>query len=258
MSRFTTSDGIAIAYDYDDSAPAGDLPPVVLLHGFAVDAKMLWNATGVADALADADRRTLVIDARGHGESDKPADPSRYGEARMAQDVRELVDELSLASYDLVGHSMGAVTAMLLASRDRRVRRLVVSGVGAGIVEVGGLDTRELPPGILATAFLAEHPSQIDHPLGQAWRSFATTIGADLPALAAQAQAMHHGGVALSAIVAPTLVLAGERDNLATRPEVMADQLPEARIVKLPGADHLGTPTHPDYLPALLAFVGEA
>jgi pimeloyl-ACP methyl ester carboxylesterase len=256
MPRFTTSDGVAIAYDFDDSAP-GDAPPVVLLHGFAVDSTINWHSTGIADGLADADRKTLTVDARGHGHSAKPHDPGMYGEGRMAEDVRELIDSIGLSSYDLVGYSMGAVTALLVAARDHRVRRLVVGGVGAGIVEVGGLDQRELPGGILASAFLAEDPAMIDHPLGQAWRAFATTLGADLKALGAQTQAMHTGGVALAAIRAPTLILAGDRDNLAVRPEVLAERLSEATVRMLPKADHLGAPAHPGFLAALTEFLGE-
>lgn len=256
MPRFTTSDGVAIAYDYDDSAP-GDAPPVVLLHGFAIDSTINWGTTGITDGLADAGRKTLTIDARGHGQSDTPADPARYGEARMAEDVRELIDALEITSYDLVGYSMGAVAALLLAAHDHRVRRLVVGGVGAGIVEVGGLDQRELPGPILASAFLAEDPATIDHPLGQAWRAFVTTIGADLPALAAQVQAMHTGGVALSAIAAPTLLLSGDRDNLAARPEVLAERLQHAEIRRVPQADHLGAPSHPEFLAAIAAFLAD-
>ncbi len=171
----------------------------------------------MVDGLADADRQTLMIDARGHGGSDKPHDPARYGEARMARDVRELIDELELESFDLVGYSMGAVTALLIAADDPRVRRLVVGGVGAGVLEIGGLDQRELPPALLVPAFLADDPATIEHPFGQAWRSFADTIDADVKALAAQAQAMHTAGVDLSAIRAPTLILIGDRDNLAVR-----------------------------------------
>lgn len=256
MPRFTTSDGVAIAYDFDDSAP-GDAPPIVLLHGFAVDSQIAWNSTGIADGLADADRKTLTVDARGHGASDKPHDPGQYGEGRMAEDVRELIDAIGLATYDLVGYSMGAVTALLLAARDHRVRRLVVGGVGAGIMEVGGLDQREMPPGILAPAFLADDPATIDHPLGQAWRAFATTIGADLKALGAQTQAMHTGGVALSAINAPTLVLVGDRDNLAVRPQELSRQLRDARVRLLEKADHLGATAHPGFLEAVVEFLAD-
>ncbi|MFT4035392.1 MAG: alpha/beta fold hydrolase [Patulibacter sp.] len=259
MERFTTSDGVAIAYEYDDSAP-GELGPVVLLHGFGVNSQLSWGGVGVVDGLADAGRRTLMIDARGHGESDAPHDPARYGEQRMARDVGELVDALGFGAYDLVGYSMGAVTALLVAADDRRVRRLVAGGVGAGVLETGGVDRRELPPELVVPALLADDPRAAGtalHPLGTVWRSFVDTIGADRLALAAQLTAMHDGGVALASITAPTLVLAGASDNLAARPQLLADAIPQARLYQLPAADHLGAPSHPRFLPAITDFLAE-
>jgi len=237
MARFTTSDGVAIAYDFDDSA-RGDHPPVVLLHGFAVTSQLTWGATGVTDGLADA-----------------PDDPARYGEARMACDVRELVDALGFAAFDLVGYSMGAVAALLVAADDDRVRRLVVGGVGAGVVEVGGQDHRLLPPDLLVEAFLAEDPALIEHTLGQAWRAFATTLDANLPALAAQTRAMHGGGVALDRICADALVLVADGDNLAARPELLAQAIAGASVQRISRCDHLGAPARPEFLAALVAFL---
>ncbi|MDQ8044160.1 MAG: alpha/beta hydrolase [Solirubrobacteraceae bacterium] len=253
MARFTTSDGVAIHYDFDDSAPAGQ-PPVVLQHGFAVSGFLNFGGPGLIDALADADRRTLTIDARGHGDSDTPDDPSRYGEARMALDTRELLDHLGLEEVDLVGYSMGSIIAVLLASEDARVRRMVLGGVGAGVVELGGLDTRQLPPDILVQALRAEHTAQVEHPLGQAWRAFAMSVEADLPALASQAAAMHQAPIALDAITAETLVLVASDDGLADRPDVLAAAIPGAQLEVLPG-DHLGVVRHPRFVPAIVEFL---
>lgn len=254
MPRFTTSDGVAISYDHDDSAP-GELPPVVLLHGFAVSAQLNFGAPGVIDALADAGRSTLAIDARGHGDSDTPDDPSLYGEARMARDVIELLDELGITEYDLVGYSMGSVIALLVAASDDRVRRLVLGGVGAGIVELGGVDQRELPSELLVTALRAKDPATIEHPLGQAWRAFATTIEANLPALASQAASMHAAPIDLAAVTAPTLVLAGDADNLAARPQLLVDALPDGRLELLLAADHFGAVANPRFGPAIVEFL---
>jgi pimeloyl-ACP methyl ester carboxylesterase len=49
-----------------------------------------------------------------------------------------LLDLIGEPQFDLVGYSMGAVVALLVASEDARVRRLVVGGVGSGVVECGG------------------------------------------------------------------------------------------------------------------------
>ncbi|WP_460493429.1 alpha/beta fold hydrolase [Dactylosporangium cerinum] len=144
MDRFISFDGAGIAYQvWGGPSP---LPPVVLHHGFVVDATTNFVAPGVVAALVAAGRRVIAPDARGHGASDKPHDPDRYGEAVMARDLAGLLDTLGLDTVDLVGYSMGAVVAAVFASTDDRVRRLVLSGVGAGVVELGGLDTRAMPP----------------------------------------------------------------------------------------------------------------
>jgi pimeloyl-ACP methyl ester carboxylesterase len=253
MARFTTSDGVAISYDFDDSAPAS-LPPVVLQHGFAVSAQLNFGGPGLIDALADAGRRTIAIDARGHGDSDTPDDPSRYGEARMALDTRELLDHLGIERFDLVGYSMGAVISVLIAADDARVRRMVIGGVGAGVVELGGVDTRELPPQIIVGALRAEDPSTIEHPLGQAWRAFADTVEANRPAIASQAAAMHQSPIDLQRIQAPTLLIVATRDGLANRPEVLAEAIPGATLQRLDG-DHLGVVRHPAFVPSIVDFL---
>jgi pimeloyl-ACP methyl ester carboxylesterase len=253
MARFTTSDGVAISYDYDDSAPAG-LPPVVLQHGFAVSAQLNFGGPGLIDALADADRRTIAIDARGHGDSDTPDDPSLYGEARMALDTRELLDHLEIERFDLVGYSMGAVISVLIASHDPRVRRMVIGGVGAGVVEMGGVDTRELPPEIIVGALRAEDPDTIEHPLGQAWRAFADAVEANRPAIASQAAAMHQSPIELEHIKAATLLIVATNDGLANRPEVLANAIPGAQLQLLEG-DHLGVVRHPEFVPSIVKFL---
>ena len=104
-------------------------------------------------ALVADGRRVVAHDARGHGRSDTPHDPARYGEARMALDVAELADHLGLDAFDLVGYSMGGVTAVIVASQERRVRRLVIGGIGSAIVELGGVDTRTLSANELRAHF---------------------------------------------------------------------------------------------------------
>ena len=254
MARFTTSDGVAISYEYDDSAPAGQ-PPVVLLHGFAVSGQLNFGGPGLIDALADADRRTLVIDARGHGASDTPHDPALYGEARMALDARELIDELGFDEYDVIGYSMGSVTGAILAAQDRRVRRLVLGGVGAGVVECGGLDTREMPPVMIEQAMRAATPAEVEYPLGAAWRAFAEQVEADLIALACQSSANHRTPIALDAITAETLVIVASKDGLANRPETLAGAIKGAQYRVFEG-DHLGVVRHPGWNPAIVDFVG--
>jgi pimeloyl-ACP methyl ester carboxylesterase len=74
----TASDGVKIHY----MELAGPGTPVMLIHGYTANAEGKWFKSGLAQALA-AKHRVVAIDARGHGQSDKPHDATKYG-PRMA------------------------------------------------------------------------------------------------------------------------------------------------------------------------------
>jgi pimeloyl-ACP methyl ester carboxylesterase len=252
MPSFTTSDGLSIAYKVwgEDAA----LPPVALHHGFSASGLINWKGPGVVDALVDAGRQVVTIDARGHGESDKPHDPAFYGEARMARDVSDLIDHLGVPAIDLAGYSMGAIVALICASQEPRVRRLVTGGVGEGVVEKGGVDTRHVPNDAIVEALLAQDVSTISHPAAVPFRLFADAIGADRKALAAQASVVHAKPIALDSIGAPTLVIAGDDDPLAVHPERLAAAIPGARSL-LVGGDHRTAVANPAFAQAIVDFL---
>lgn len=252
MERFTSFDGAGIAYQV--WGEPSQLPPVVLHHGFVVDATTNFVGPGIVAALVAAGRRVVAPDARGHGASDKPHDPARYGEPAMARDLGCLLDTLGCATADVVGYSMGAVVAAIFAAGDPRVRRLVLSGVGAGVVELGGLDTRVMPPAEVAAVLLTSSPAAIEASPAAAFRLLADALGADRVALAAQVHAAHRTPIALGAITAPTLVLVGRDDALAARPEVLAGAIPGARW-RVVGGDHMTAVRAPAYAPALVEFL---
>ncbi|MER6674094.1 alpha/beta hydrolase [Streptomyces sp. NPDC000983] len=253
MPQFDAADGTAIAYKVWERD--SDLPLVLLHHGFIASGLTNWELPGVVSALASAGRRVATVDARGHGLSGKPHDPSRYGESLMARDVIALIDLLGEERVDLVGYSMGAVVALLTAARDRRIRRLVVGGVGAGVVECGGVDTRVVDGGALRHALLTDDPASVTDPTAAAFRAFVDATGGDRPALAAQAAAAHSEPIALAAIEAETLVLAGRDDPLAVRPATLAAALPRATL-RLVEGDHLAALRDPAFTEALVGFLG--
>ncbi len=252
MRSFRTWDGLRIAYR--GWGTESEMPPVVLIHGFAADAISNWQATGVVDALVDSGRRVLAPDARGHGSSEKPHDPARYGEPKMARDLSSLLDTLGLARVDLVGYSMGAIVALILASLDERVRRLVVGGVGAGVVECGGVDRRAVPAGSIIDALRVDDPSTLSEPGAKVFRALADSLDADREALLAQARAVHRGGVALERISAPTLVLAGDHDPLAVRPELLSGAIGGATLRILRG-DHISALVDPTFRESIVEFL---
>lgn len=228
-------------------------PPIVLHHGFAVDSNLNWVAPGIVDALVRTGRQVVAIDARGHGRSEKPHDPDRYGETAMARDLMLLIDQLGASEVDLVGYSMGAVVALITAAEDGRVRRLVVGGVGAAVVELGGVDTRIVPNEMLIGALLADDPAQVP-PAATPFRMLADAIGGDRVALAAQARSVHCDPIPLGQITARTLVVVGDADPLAARPEVLTAAIPEASLVVVPG-DHQLAVLSPLFSSAIVNFL---
>jgi pimeloyl-ACP methyl ester carboxylesterase len=252
--RTVTDDGVGIAWYRWVPDAVGEDVPVVLQHGFVSSATGNWDNTGVVGALLDAERVVLAIDARGHGRSDAPHDPARYGEARMARDVSAVVDDIRVPEFDLVGYSMGAIVSLLAAASDPRVRRLVVGGVGAGVVELGGLDTRHASVDALVHALTTDDVAGIPAAM-RGFRRMADANGSDRLALAAHASVRHADPIDLAAIEASTLVLAGADDPLAVRPQVLADAIPDARLQLVRG-DHLAALRDPAFTEALVAHVG--
>jgi pimeloyl-ACP methyl ester carboxylesterase len=257
MDLLTTSDGVSIAYHtfWPTNLMPG-LPPVVLQHGFAADSVANWLRPGVVDALLAAGRHVIAVDARGHGQSDTPHDPAFYGESRMADDLSELFTALELPEVDLVGYSMGAIVSLVLASQDHRVRRLIAGGVGAGVAEMGGVDSRHLELSALAAALRADDIASITDPVARSFRQFAESTGADRFALAAQAESVHQRSIPLERITARSLVLVGDADPLAVRPHVLANAIPGALFCVIPG-DHLGAVGAAEFAPTIVQFLGE-
>jgi pimeloyl-ACP methyl ester carboxylesterase len=252
IKSFESSDGIRLAYQ--EWGEPSEAPPVVLHHGFVADADANWVRTGVVAALRAAERWVIAPDARGHGRSQKPQDPASYGEQRMAQDLARLLDVIGAPRVDLVGYSMGAVVCLLLASADARVRRLVVGGVGAGVVECGGVDRRSLSSEAIIEALSAQDASKLTDAGALAFRRLADAVGADRVALIAQASSVYRDGVELERIAAPTLVLAGDEDPLAVRPSLLSAAIPDARLQMVSG-DHMAATVDANFAGSIVAFL---
>jgi pimeloyl-ACP methyl ester carboxylesterase len=254
VKSFKTWDGLEISYQEWGDVETGGLPPVVLHHGFVANADANWVATGVVNALTTAGRLVIAPDARGHGRSEKPHDPDRYGEDRMARDLAVLLGTIDVQQIDLVGYSMGAIVSLLFASTDERVRRLVIGGVGAGVIECGGVDRRAVPNDAIVEALTIADTSELEVPEAVAFRQLADALGADHKALAAQARSVYRGEIALERISAPTLLLAGETDPLAIRPQVLADAIPDATLKMLTG-NHIEALGDPRFRQSIVNFL---
>lgn len=105
----------------------GSGPLVVLLHGHLLGSQC-WLDGGFAEVFT-RDHTVALIDALGHGQSDKPADPAAYRLKEQAGRVVAVMDALGFETADVIGHSMGAWTGAGIARQfPHRLRSLTLGG----------------------------------------------------------------------------------------------------------------------------------
>lgn len=250
METVQSRDGTTIAYER-----AGSGPPLVLLHGAGAD------HTLYAPLLSrlQASFTTHAVDRRGHGAS---GDAPTYAPEREVEDALAVLEAIG-DDVDLVGHSSGAVLALMVAPHTRRVRRLALYEPPLDVQE-----RRHSPTlagwlrAILASGdelgatrtFLREGPGMTERELDRleqspAWPSFlaaARTYPYDAELVAGYALDPE----ALRAIAMPTLLVLGDASPPFVRAgvEALASALPHRRLVVLPGQGHAAHRSAPDVL----------
>jgi len=115
--------GVQIHY-----ALEGEGPPLVLQHGFS-DSLESWYEFGYVDALKQ-DYQLILVDARGHGASDKPHDPEAYDPHSHAADIVAVLDALALSKVHFFGYSMGGRIGFGMAKdASDRILALILGGM---------------------------------------------------------------------------------------------------------------------------------
>src|ERR1700690_4117299 len=105
------------------SAPANGRP-LVLLHGLLLSQEM---HRPLAEDLAARGNRVITLDLLGHGESDRPRDMWRYSMSIFGEQVIGLMDHLEIEQAVVMGTSLGANTALEIASvAPERLRGMVI------------------------------------------------------------------------------------------------------------------------------------
>ena len=236
MTEFiTASDGVQLAFER-----AGEGPPVDLVHGFGSSRMQNWKSTGWYGGLTQAGFAIVAMDCRGHGDSDKPHDMAVYGHDRMAHDVIAVMDACGLAQPLVCGYSMGGFIGLrLLASHPARVAKLAVCGVGENYLKDSV--TSPAARAMLADALLTPDKDSIADARAKMFRAFADQPGKDRFALAACMRAMspHLPHATLAAMTRPILVVCGDKDDTAGRPEPLAAAFAHGQAVIVPGKDHM-------------------
>jgi proline iminopeptidase len=216
-----------------------------------------------------AERTLILLDPRGTGDSERPADRSDYALEAYAADVEDVRERLGLDRLDLLGHSHGGFVAMTWAgTHPDRVARLVLANTAPRFTDrirerrmERVAEHRGQPYFEDGVAALMEQQAgnySNDQELADLYvraGSVLVSPGEDLGPIADafirsgfNADALKHFNEHLAAtmdlrpllprIDAPTLVLTCDRDAFAPGAEEIAAELPDATLATIPGADH--------------------
>ena len=227
-------------------ADSGSGEALVLLHPFPFD-RRLW--AGIGDALA-ARFRVITVDARGFGES-APPPGGRFGMDDLADDVAGLLDALGVRRATLLGMSMGGYAALAFAARHgARLARLVLADTRAAADTAEARAKREQAIALLRAGAVRAYldgslPRLLSPGAPPALVAFARPRAEDradrlIAGLEALRDRPDRTGV-LAGIACPTLVVAGEADQVTPAAEMraMAAAIPGAQFVAVAGAGHL-------------------
>jgi poly(3-hydroxyalkanoate) depolymerase len=226
----------------------GSGPPLLLLTGIGANIEM-WQPFG----RLMRGREVIALDAPGTGLSERPRYPLRMG--GLARVVATLMDELSLASSDVLGYSFGGLLALELAHRaPEKVRRLVLCATAQGLPVV---PPNPLPALMLMTPARYYHPRllrlMIPHIAGGRTRRDPALLelqaGARLlrpPQLLGYTFQLYaaSGWTSvpwLRSVTQPALIIAGDDDPIIplANPRIMARLMPAAQLRVVAGGGHL-------------------
>jgi poly(3-hydroxyoctanoate) depolymerase len=226
----------------------GSGPPLLLLTGIGANIEM-WQPFG----RLLRGREVIALDAPGTGLSERPRYPLRMG--GLARVVAAVMDELGLASSDVLGYSFGGLLALELAHRaPDRVRRLVLCATAQGLPVV---PPNPLPALMLLTPARYYHPRllrlMIPHIAGGRTRRDPALLdiqaGARLlrpPQLLGYAFQLYaaSGWTSvpwLRGVTQPALIIAGDDDPIVplANPRILARLMPAARLRVVAGGGHL-------------------
>jgi pimeloyl-ACP methyl ester carboxylesterase len=227
---YATNQGIRIHYQVE-----GEGPPLVFQHGFSSNLES-WYDAGYVHALQH-DYQLILIDARGHGASDKPHDPEAYTLQRRVGDIVTVLDHLHIAKAHFFGYSMGGWIGFGLAQyAPERFHTLIIGGSHPYARSMD--DQRQaLRKGIEQgrEAYVADLEA-LDGPLSL--RRKARALAADLEAFLAASQDRPSLEAVLPTMTMPCLLFAGGADPLYPAVRECVKQMPNVTFFSLPDLGH--------------------
>lgn len=229
--------GVNLAYQVHQPKRArAESLPVLLVHGFASNQQINWVSTGWVKHLMDLGFVVITMDNRGHGQSQKFYALDDYSLATMAQDCLNLLGFLDIAQAHVLGYSMGArIAAVMAINHPGRIGKLILGGNGDNMIRGSG-DWTAVRDGLLA-----DNLSQVTDPRARAFRIFAESTHGDLRALSVCVISVREiiPVECFANIAHQTLIVIGENDDVAGSGSALAQIMQNARFVQIPKRDHM-------------------
>jgi pimeloyl-ACP methyl ester carboxylesterase len=242
---FANNRGVRIHYQ-----TIGNGPPIVLQHG-TFGSGPDWIDRGYVAAL-QSDYQVILVDARGHGSSDKPHEPAAYDMSLRASDVVSVLDDLGLPKADYMGYSMGGWIGFGLAQYAPARFSSFIIGAAHPYAE-SMQPYRDLMPQS-PEAFAAMMEQRLGNVLTPTMRE--RLLKNDLDALRALTQDRVSIADVLPSMHMPCLLFVGELDPRLAPMKQCASVLTNATMFTLPGFDHITTLWQIDtILPRLRSFL---
>lgn len=216
-------------------------PPLVMVHGLLIGSLASWYFT--AGPALSRSHRVRMYDLRGHGRSQRA--PTGYDLGTLAGDLAALTADLP-GSFDLVGHSWGALVALKFTlAHPRRVRRLAIVEAPlppSSALEMAAFLTADAAlPGRLLDALPVSLRAAVASGRRQAERLLKS-----LEFLVLESTLLDDvrgepdpSDADLARIACPTLLLYGNTSSCAAAGVRLARTLPHARHLVLPGGHFL-------------------
>ncbi|WP_411197618.1 alpha/beta fold hydrolase [Sphingomonas sp. C3-2] len=244
VHHFQADDGTMLAWH-----EMGEGRPLVLIHGYFSNANTNWIRYGHAALLADAGYRVIMPDLRAHGESGKPHEAEAYPPDVLAADGFALLRHLGLTDYDLAGYSLGGRTVTRMLVQGAKPRRAVLCGMGYdGIIDTAGRGTY--------FRNVLTNLGSFDRGTSE-WMTEAflkTTKGDPQALLLILETFVDTAPEQLAAIDLPVLVVTGEDDDDNGSGEALAQAIPGARFLAIPG-NHMSAVTKSELGQAIRDFL---
>ena len=237
---YANNKGIHIYYEVE-----GEGSPLVLMHGLT-GSLAVWREGGYREKLG-SDYQLVLVDARGHGESDKPHEVMAYRMELKVSDIVSVLDDLGADIAHYFGYSMGGFLGFGIAHyAPERFHSLVIGGshpyerTDEGIDFWLGLFSKGMQDYIAACEMM----------FGSNWSPEleAACRANDLDALSAFVEADR--GLSFEHVLpdmsAPCLLYVGEDDDAYVAAKSASEVMPNATFISFPGFDHVAVWYQPD------------